>query len=212
MTSGARSSPLASVTLNRVPSCASPATSALRRDAANRSGTGHDPAPLVVLPSGELSAQRGEPVVGAAVDRGQQRVSRPRPPAGQPVADHRRGRGARGQRPIQQAAEHGSGSAASRPGSRSSSRQARTLGGWPAGQVFRLYREEIARANAIIAATPLEALARRRDPRWDAWGWPEPEQAVTLRWIILHMIEETARHAGHLDTARELLDGRTGLG
>ena len=81
-----------------------------------------------------------------------------------------------------------------------------------AGQVFRLYREEIARANAIIAATPLDAPARRRDPRWDAWGWPEPEQAVTLRWIILHMIEETARHAGHLDTAREILDGRTGLG
>jgi Protein of unknown function (DUF664) len=33
---------------------------------------------------------------------------------------------------------------------------------------------------------------------------------VNLRWIILHMIEETAQHAGHLDTARELLDGRTG--
>lgn len=80
------------------------------------------------------------------------------------------------------------------------------------GEVFGLYREEIARANAIIAATPLDALARRRDPRWDAWGWPEPGQPVTLRWIILHMIEETARHAGHLDTARELLDGRTGLG
>jgi hypothetical protein len=29
---------------------------------------------------------------------------------------------------------------------------------------------------------------------------------------MLHMIEETARHSGHLDTARELLDGRTGLG
>jgi len=79
-----------------------------------------------------------------------------------------------------------------------------------AREVFGLYREEIARANAIIAATPLDALARRRDPRWDAWGWPD--QPVTLRWIILHMIEETARHAGHLDTARELLDGRTGLG
>jgi len=62
--------------------------------------------------------------------------------------------------------------------------------------VFRPYKEEIARANAIIAATPLDALARRRDPRWDAWGWPEPEQTVNLRWIILHMIEETARHAG----------------
>jgi Protein of unknown function (DUF664) len=35
---------------------------------------------------------------------------------------------------------------------------------------------------------------------------------VTLRWIVLHMIEETAWYAGHLDTARELLDGRTGLG
>ena len=79
-----------------------------------------------------------------------------------------------------------------------------------AREVFGLYREEIARANAIIAATPLDALARRRDPRWDAWGWPD--EPVTLRWIILHMIEETARHARHLDTARELLDGRTGLG
>ncbi|CCH70078.1 hypothetical protein BN10_500014 [Phycicoccus elongatus Lp2] len=29
----------------------------------------------------------------------------------------------------------------------------------------------------------------------------------TLRWIIAHMIEETARHAGHLDILRELLDG-----
>jgi hypothetical protein len=33
-----------------------------------------------------------------------------------------------------------------------------------------------------------------------------------VRWIILHMIEETARHAGHLDIARELMDDRTGLG
>ena len=211
MTSGARSSPLASVTLNRVPSCASPATSALRRDAANRSGTGHDPAPLVVLPSGELSAQRGEPVVGAAVDRGQQRVS--------PAATSRPA----GRRSP---ARPGCPWSASDPAGRRARFWFRGVAagepvefpagedpGWlAAGQVFRLYREEIARANAIIAATPLEALARRRDPRWDAWGWPEPEQAVTLRWIILHMIEETARHAGHLDTARELLDGRTGLG
>lgn len=50
------------------------------------------------------------------------------------------------------------------------------------------------------------------DPRWDAWGWQERGQPVTLRWIILHMIEETARHAGHPDTARELRDGRTGPG
>ena len=90
--------------------------------------------------------------------------------------------------------------------------------GWLVGpqiaaeEVFSLYREEIARANAIIAARPLDALARRRDPRWDAWGWPEPGETVNLRWIIMHMIEETARHAGHLDIAREVIDGRTGLG
>jgi len=33
-----------------------------------------------------------------------------------------------------------------------------------------------------------------------------------MRWLILHMIEETARHVGHLDIAWELMDGRTGLG
>ena len=59
--------------------------------------------------------------------------------------------------------------------------------GWLAGpqiaaeEVFRLYREEIARADAIIAATPLEAPARRRDPRWDTWGWPGPAETVNLR-------------------------------
>jgi Protein of unknown function (DUF664) len=38
------------------------------------------------------------------------------------------------------------------------------------------------------------------------------DEPPDVRWIILHMIEETARHAGHLDIARELMDGRTGLG
>ena len=33
---------------------------------------------------------------------------------------------------------------------------------------------------------------------------------LTLRWIILHMIEETARHLGHLDLIREAIDGQTG--
>jgi uncharacterized damage-inducible protein DinB len=33
---------------------------------------------------------------------------------------------------------------------------------------------------------------------------------VTLRWILVHMIEETARHCGHIDILRELLDGATG--
>jgi hypothetical protein len=34
---------------------------------------------------------------------------------------------------------------------------------------------------------------------------------VDLRWVILHLIEETSRHNGHLDVVRELVDGRTGV-
>jgi uncharacterized damage-inducible protein DinB len=34
--------------------------------------------------------------------------------------------------------------------------------------------------------------------------------AVTLRWILVHVLEDTIRHAGHMDIARELIDGRVG--
>nr|WP_272956152.1 DinB family protein [Actinopolymorpha rutila] len=36
-------------------------------------------------------------------------------------------------------------------------------------------------------------------------------QTVTLRWLLIHVLEDTARHAGHLDILRELIDGRTGI-
>jgi hypothetical protein len=36
------------------------------------------------------------------------------------------------------------------------------------------------------------------------------ESPVTLRWVVAHLLEETARHAGHADILRELTDGRTG--
>ena len=35
-------------------------------------------------------------------------------------------------------------------------------------------------------------------------------EAVTMRWVLIHMIEETARHAGHVDILRELIDGMAG--
>jgi hypothetical protein len=68
--------------------------------------------------------------------------------------------------------------------------------------VFDVYRDEIARSNAVIAITPLHAAPRQRDPWWGNWDVPD------LRFIMLHVIAETACHAGHLDAARELLDGR----
>ena len=35
-------------------------------------------------------------------------------------------------------------------------------------------------------------------------------EPVTLRWVLMHLIEETARHNGHIDILREMADGRTG--
>ncbi len=58
----------------------------------------------------------------------------------------------------------------------------------------------------MLVSIPLSSPPRGR--AYDAIA----DQVTDLRWIVLHMIEETARHAGHLDIARELIDGQTGLG
>ena len=76
----------------------------------------------------------------------------------------------------------------------------------PAEAVFAFYRDQIERANEVLASTPLSARPRGRHNREGA------DEVTDLRFIVLHMIEETARHAGHLDIARELIDGMTGLG
>lgn len=75
----------------------------------------------------------------------------------------------------------------------------------PKDTVFGFYAEQRARANAIVAETALDAKPQGRH------GGDREHEVADLRWILLHMIEETARHAGHLDVVRELLDGRTGL-
>jgi len=76
----------------------------------------------------------------------------------------------------------------------------------PPAVVVDFYRTQCERSDAILAATPLSTVPRGRHPD------PLGAEITDLRRIVLHMIEETARHAGHLDAARELLDGRTGLG
>jgi hypothetical protein len=43
-----------------------------------------------------------------------------------------------------------------------------------------------------------------------AW-WPEDRNQVTLHRILVHLIAETNRHAGHADIVRELIDGAAGL-
>ncbi|MGI9007907.1 MAG: DinB family protein [Streptosporangiaceae bacterium] len=76
----------------------------------------------------------------------------------------------------------------------------------PAAAVIGYYRDQCARSDAVLAVTPLTAPPRGRH------GDPEMDEPPSVRWVVLHVIEETARHAGHLDIARELIDGQTGLG
>jgi len=57
------------------------------------------------------------------------------------------------------------------------------------------------------------ARTQRTPPRGDSRSLEDPcglVEGTDLRWVLLHLIYETARHAGHADAARELLDGTTG--
>ena len=71
--------------------------------------------------------------------------------------------------------------------------------GWSTEDVVAFYRAETAAADRVLDA------ARSFDEESSALFRP-----TTLRWVVDHLIEEIARHAGHMDITRELLDGRTG--
>jgi uncharacterized damage-inducible protein DinB len=76
----------------------------------------------------------------------------------------------------------------------------------PAGatrdEMVTAYREACAGSDGVVRACPdlstLSAIAN-----------PGEDEQVSLRVIVAHMIEETARHAGHADILRELIDGTT---
>lgn len=72
--------------------------------------------------------------------------------------------------------------------------------------VIEQYRRQCEMSNEILQSLDLHAALLGEH----GLDWPD-EPITDLRWVVLHMIEETARHAGHLDAARELLDGATGL-
>lgn len=60
------------------------------------------------------------------------------------------------------------------------------------------YRETWVPVDAVVGASRLDDRCRGADA------------AVNLRWVLMHLLEETARHAGHADILRELIDGYTG--
>jgi hypothetical protein len=77
----------------------------------------------------------------------------------------------------------------------------------PSTDVIAYYREQCKRSDTVLAVTPMSARPRGRHNDPDI-----ADEISSVRWIVLHMIEETASHSGHLEIARELLDGRTNLG
>jgi hypothetical protein len=71
-----------------------------------------------------------------------------------------------------------------------------------AAAVLADYRQTVRRANQVIeACTDLNAPAPRA---------PGRRSAPSMRWVLVHMIEETGRHAGHADILREQIDGAVG--
>ncbi|MGH8987245.1 MAG: DUF664 domain-containing protein, partial [Acidimicrobiales bacterium] len=64
-------------------------------------------------------------------------------------------------------------------------------------EVSRAYRERAKKTDGIVRELALDTPNTRRE-------------GTTLRWTLLHLLNETARHAGHADAVRELIDGSTG--
>jgi len=73
--------------------------------------------------------------------------------------------------------------------------------GIPLAQLLEEYGRQCAVSNEITAVHSLDDVGKHPD-----FG----SAAATLRWMVIHMVEETARHVGHLDAIRELLDGEKG--
>jgi hypothetical protein len=74
----------------------------------------------------------------------------------------------------------------------------------PPEEIIGLYHRVWAHSDATIDALPLDAIGHV------PW-WTKGNDQVTLHRILIHMIAETHRHAGHADVVRELIDGAVGL-
>lgn len=76
-----------------------------------------------------------------------------------------------------------------------------------AAEVIDAYRSAMASADEIIAARRLDDAPQQPEDWWAEAGLSFPD----LRTVVVHVMVETAVHAGHLDAARELLDGHQHL-
>jgi uncharacterized damage-inducible protein DinB len=70
----------------------------------------------------------------------------------------------------------------------------------PLAQLLADYRNACARHRELVASLDLDTLSQG-----------DLTEPVTLRWVLFHLTEETARHNGHIDILRELADGTRGM-
>lgn len=74
--------------------------------------------------------------------------------------------------------------------------------------VLALYDQVASETEAIVGAHDLDH--RVAVPKGVPW-FPQDVDTWSLRWVVLHLVEETARHAGHVDILRESIDGATAV-
>ena len=88
-------------------------------------------------------------------------------------------------------------------------RDAAEDGGWitldrPVAELEAMLDDAAARTRSIVESHDLTDVAATTG------RFRDPDTAPQLQWILLHLVQEYARHLGHLDIARELVDGSTG--
>ena len=70
-------------------------------------------------------------------------------------------------------------------------------------EIIALYRRACAHGDLVVAELDLDSPA-------EVPHWPQDRRHTTLGVLLVRMLAETARHAGHADIVRELIDGRAG--
>ena len=83
----------------------------------------------------------------------------------------------------------------------------RTAATDPGGELRALWAGRVERSRAVLDARLRQGEAAALAAAHPAWGG---RGRVSLRWVLVHMIEEYARHNGHADLIRESIDGETG--
>jgi uncharacterized damage-inducible protein DinB len=83
------------------------------------------------------------------------------------------------------------------------------LGATDGEEALAAWQAEVAAVRPIV--TDIDDMGQMAARGHSGTAGTRPEYAVNLRWILVHMIEEYARHNGHADLLREAIDGQTGV-